>query len=159
MGYACTEALLEVGAPIAALFTHRDDAHEEVWWRSCAELARRHAVPVFASADIEHRVAEIAALNPAVIYSFYYRNLLPDEVLKTASIGAFNLHGSLLPKYRGRAPVNWVLVNGERETGVTLHHMVGRADAGDIVAQRAVAIDDRDTALTLYRKLVPLGAE
>jgi UDP-4-amino-4-deoxy-L-arabinose formyltransferase/UDP-glucuronic acid dehydrogenase (UDP-4-keto-hexauronic acid decarboxylating) len=65
----------------------------------------------------------------------------------------------LLPAYRGRAPVNWVLVNGERETGVTLHHMVARADAGDIVGQRAVSIDDSDNALTLYRKLVPLGVE
>ena len=90
---------------------------------------------------------------------FYYRYLLPDAILNSATIGAFNLHGSLLPKYRGRAPVNWMIVNGEREAGMTLHHMVARADAGDIVAQRACAIDDNDTALTLYRKLVPLGAE
>lgn len=93
-----------------------------------------------------------------IIYSFSYRNLLSEEVLRLASIAALNLHPSLLPRYRGRAPVNWVLVNGERETGVTLHRMVARADAGDIVAQRAVAIEDSDTALTLYRKLVPLGA-
>ena len=57
--------------------------------------------------------------------------------MNSATIGAFNMHGSLLPKYRGRAPVNWMLVNGEREAGLTLHHMVARADAGDIVAQRA----------------------
>jgi UDP-4-amino-4-deoxy-L-arabinose formyltransferase / UDP-glucuronic acid dehydrogenase (UDP-4-keto-hexauronic acid decarboxylating) len=80
-------------------------------------------------------------------------------LLALAPLGAFNLHPSLLPAYRGRAPVNWVLVNGERETGVTLHHMVARADAGDIVGQRSVSIDDSDTALTLYRKLVPLGVE
>ena len=72
-------------------------------------------------------------MRPAIIYSFYYRNLLPDAVLRAAPLGAFNLHGSLLPAYRGRAPVNWMLVNGEREAGVTLHHMVARADAGDIV--------------------------
>ena len=64
----------------------------------------------------------------------YYRNLLPTRVAATAPLGAYNLHGSLLPAYRGRAPVNWMLVNGEREAGVTLHHMVARADAGDIVA-------------------------
>jgi UDP-4-amino-4-deoxy-L-arabinose formyltransferase/UDP-glucuronic acid dehydrogenase (UDP-4-keto-hexauronic acid decarboxylating) len=96
-------------------------------------------------------------MRPAIIYSFYYRNLLPDAVLRAAPLGAYNLHGSLLPAYRGRAPVNWMLVNGEREAGVTLHHMVARADAGDIVGRRAVAIDDSDTALTLYRKLVPAG--
>ena len=160
MGYACMEALQKMGAPIAALFTHRDDPHEEIWWRSCAELAARRGIPVHADDGVQPASAEqIGALKPAVIYSFYYRHLIPESVLQVAPLGAFNLHGSLLPAYRGRAPVNWMLVNGEREAGVTLHEMVARADAGDIVGQRAVAIDDSDTALTLYRKLVPLGVE
>jgi len=159
MGYACMEALLKMGAQIAALFTHRDDTHEEIWWRSCAELAARHGVPVHIDESIEAVAATIGALKPSIIYSFSYRHLIPESVLELAPIGAFNLHPSLLPAYRGRAPVNWVLVNGERETGVTLHHMVARADAGDIVGQRAVSIDDSDNALTLYRKLVPLGVE
>jgi len=159
MGYTCIEALLDLGAPIAALFTHADQPTEEIWWRSCAELARSRSIPVYTPETLDAAsIGRIAALAPDVIYSFYYRSLLSTRVLKTAPLGAFNLHGSLLPAYRGRAPVNWVLVNGERETGVTLHHMVARADAGDIVAQRAIAIDDRDTALTLYRKLTPLGA-
>jgi methionyl-tRNA formyltransferase len=159
MGYACIDALLKMGAPIAALFTHRDDSHEEIWWRSCAELAARHGIPVHVDESVEAAAAKIGMLKPAVIYSFSYRHLIPESVLELASLGAFNLHPSLLPAYRGRAPVNWVLVNGERETGVTLHHMVARADAGDIVGNRAVAIDDSDNALTLYRKLVPLGVE
>ena len=158
MGYGCMEALLEMGAPVAALFTHEDDAHEEIWWRSCIDLARRHGVPIHTPERLDDAwIERIAAMRPAIIYSFYYRNLLPDAVLRAAPLGAYNLHGSLLPAYRGRAPVNWMLVNGEREAGVTLHHMVARADAGDIVGQRAVAIDDSDTALTLYRKLVPAG--
>jgi methionyl-tRNA formyltransferase len=160
MGYACTERLLAMGAPIAALFSHRDDPHEEIWWRSCAELAERNRVPVYFPEEIDAEwTARIAAMKPAVIYSFYYRRLLSESVLALAPRGAYNLHGSLLPKYRGRAPINWMLVNGEREAGVTLHQMVARADAGDIVAQRAVPIEDSDTALTLYRKLAPLGAE
>jgi UDP-4-amino-4-deoxy-L-arabinose formyltransferase / UDP-glucuronic acid dehydrogenase (UDP-4-keto-hexauronic acid decarboxylating) len=159
-GYAVLETLLEIGAPIAALFTHTDDPHEEIWWRSCADLARRNSIPVFAPERIDDGViAQVAALLPDIIYSVYYRYLLPDAILKSAKLGAFNLHGSLLPKYRGRAPVNWMIVNGEREAGLTLHHMVTRADAGDIVAQKSCSIDDDDTALTLYRKLVPLGAE
>ncbi|MGA9721521.1 MAG: formyltransferase [Candidatus Binatus sp.] len=158
MGYACMEALLKMGAPIAALFTHRDDSHEEIWWRSCAELAARHGVPVHTE-GVEAVAAKIGAMKPSIIYSFSYRHLIPESVLELAALGAFNLHPSLLPAYRGRAPVNWMLVNGEREAGVTLHHMVARADAGDIVGNRAVAIDDSDTALTLYRKLVPLGVE
>jgi methionyl-tRNA formyltransferase len=159
MGYACMDALLKMGAPIAALFTHRDDSHEEIWWQSCAELAARHGVSVHIDEGVDEMTATIGASKPAVIYSFSYRHLIPEGVLEPAALGAFNLHPSLLPAYRGRAPVNWVLVNGERETGVTLHHMVARADAGDIVGQRAVAIDDSDNALTLYRKLVPLGVE
>jgi len=159
MGYACMEALLKMGAPVAALFTHRDDSHEEIWWRSCAELAARHGIPVHIDESVEALGAKIGALKPAVIYSFSYRHLIPASVFEPAPLGAFNLHPSLLPAYRGRAPVNWMLVNGEREAGVTLHHMVVRADAGDIVGQRAVAIDDSDNALTLYRKLVPLGVE
>jgi methionyl-tRNA formyltransferase len=158
MGYGCMEALLKMGAPMVALFTHEDDSHEEIWWRSCAALARRHGVPIYTPERLDEPwIERIAAMRPAIIYSFYYRNLLPEAVLRTAPLGAYNLHGSLLPAYRGRAPVNWMLVNGEREAGVTLHHMVARADAGDIVGQRSIAIDDNDTALTLYRKLVPLS--
>ncbi len=160
MGHACLEALIGLGAPVAALFTHQDDPGETVWWRSCAALAERHGIPVYVTAGRleETAVARIASLEPAVIYSFYYRALLADTVLKSASVGAFNLHGSLLPAYRGRAPVNWVLVNGEHKTGVTLHHMVARADAGDIVAQCATEISDDDTAFTLYQRLVAIGA-
>lgn len=159
MGYACMQELLAIGAPIAALFTHRDTPGEEIWWRSCAELAQAGVIPVYTADRLDAPwIEKIAAMRPAVIYSFYYRDLLPEAVLALAPLGAFNLHGSLLPKYRGRAPVNWMLVNGEREGGVTLHHMVARADAGDIVAQRAVEITDDDDALTLYRKIVPAGA-
>jgi methionyl-tRNA formyltransferase len=160
MGYACMDALLRMRAPVAALFTHRDDPHEEIWWHSCAELAARGGIAVHHPDTIDQQwTTRIAAMKPAVIYSFYYRHLIPESVLNLAPLGAYNMHGSLLPRYRGRAPVNWMLVNGEREAGVTLHHMVARADAGDIVGQHAAVIDDSDTALTLYRKLVPLGVK
>jgi methionyl-tRNA formyltransferase len=159
IGYACLAELIAIGAPIAALFTHEDSPREQIWWRSCAELARAKRIPVFMRKLIgDEAIARIAAMKPAIIYSFYYRDLLPDAVLQLAPLGAYNLHGSMLPKYRGRAPVNWMIANGESEAGVTLHHMVARADAGDIVAQRPVSITDDDTALTLYRKIVPVGA-
>jgi len=159
MGYACMRELLTLGAPIAALFTHADNPGEEIWWRPCSQLALQHGIAVFAADNFDEawRV-KIAAMQPSILYSFFYRNLLPEELLKIAPLGSFNLHPSLLPKYRGRSPVNWMIINGEREAGVTLHHMVARADAGDIVAQRAVQISDDDTALALHRKLVPLGA-
>jgi len=159
LGYLCLQTLIELGAPVAALFTHADASDEEIWWRSCAQLARHHHIPLYIDVAMDQRgLAQLAQFAPAIIYSFNYRRLLPAPALALAPLGAFNLHLSKLPAYRGRVPVNWVLINGERETGVTLHHMVARADAGDIVAQDSVAIGETDTALDLYRKLIPLGA-
>jgi methionyl-tRNA formyltransferase len=159
VGYACLSELLAMGAPIAALFTHPDNPAEEIWWRPCSELARQHGIAVFETDKVDTAWQErVAAMQPSILYSFFYRNLLPAALLNIAPLGSFNLHTSLLPKYRGRSPVNWMIINGEREAGVTLHHMIARADAGDIVAKRAVEISEDDTALTLYHKLVPLGA-
>jgi len=153
----CTgiESLLAAGYDIAAVFTHADDPKENAFYGSVAQLCARKGITVHAPEDANHPlwIERIAKLNPDYIFSFYYRNLLSEELLATAKNGAFNLHGSLLPRYRGRAPANWVLVNGETETGVTLHRMVKRADAGGILAQNRVAIDRADTALTLHTKL------
>jgi len=156
MGIAGLRALQRGGIEIAAVFTHPDDPNETPWFGSVAEFAAELGIPVHAPEDVNHPlwVERIRALKPDAIFSFYYRRLVSQEVLDIPTVGAFNLHGSLLPKYRGRAPVNWVLVKGERETGVTLHHMTAAPDAGDIVGQRAVAIDEEDTAQTLLRKLV-----
>ncbi|WP_017256342.1 bifunctional UDP-4-amino-4-deoxy-L-arabinose formyltransferase/UDP-glucuronic acid oxidase ArnA [Pseudomonas tolaasii] len=155
IGCAGIEALLTAGYDIAAVFTHADDPKENNFYGSVAQLCARNGIPVHAPEDANHPlwVERIAKLNPDYIFSFYYRNLLSEPLLATASKGAFNLHGSLLPKYRGRAPANWVLVNGETETGVTLHRMVKRADAGAILAQQKVIIDRTDTGLTLHAKL------
>ncbi|KRP54482.1 bifunctional UDP-4-amino-4-deoxy-L-arabinose formyltransferase/UDP-glucuronic acid oxidase ArnA [Pseudomonas poae] len=155
IGCAGIEALLSAGYEIAAVFTHADDPKENNFYGSVAQLCARNGIPVHAPEDANHPlwIERIAKLNPDYIFSFYYRNLLSEALLATAKNGAFNLHGSLLPKYRGRAPANWVLVNGETETGVTLHRMVKRADAGAILAQQKVTIDRSDTGLTLHAKL------
>lgn len=155
MGCTGIQALLDAGYDIEAIFTHPDNVGENHFFGSVARLAAEQGITVYAPEDVNHPlwVDRIRAMAPDVIFSFYYRNLLSDEILNLAPQGAFNLHGSLLPKYRGRAPLNWVLVNGEKETGVTLHRMTHRADAGDIVAQQTVAIADSDVALSLHRKL------
>ena len=155
IGCAGIEALLSAGYEIAAVFTHADDPRENNFYGSVAQLCARNGIPVHAPEDANHPlwIERIAKLNPEYIFSFYYRNLLSEALLATARKGAFNLHGSLLPKYRGRAPANWVLVNGETETGVTLHRMVKRADAGAILAQQSVSIDRTDTGLSLHAKL------
>lgn len=155
IGCAGIEALLAAGYQIDAVFTHADDPRENRFFGSVAQLCALRGIPVHAPEDVNHPlwIARIRELQPQYIFSFYYRNLLGEALLACASAGAFNLHGSLLPRYRGRAPANWVLVNGESETGVTLHRMVKRPDAGAIVAQQRVAIAAEDTALSLHGKL------
>ncbi|WP_312585375.1 bifunctional UDP-4-amino-4-deoxy-L-arabinose formyltransferase/UDP-glucuronic acid oxidase ArnA [Atlantibacter sp.] len=156
MGCAGINALLKAGFDICAIFTHADQASENHFFGSVARLAAEQGIPVFAPDDVNHAlwVERIQKMAPDMIFSFYYRNLLSEKILAAARLGAYNLHGSLLPNYRGRAPLNWVLVNGERETGVTLHRMVERADAGDILAQERIAIAEDDDAMSLHHKLV-----
>ncbi|MFK4131679.1 bifunctional UDP-4-amino-4-deoxy-L-arabinose formyltransferase/UDP-glucuronic acid oxidase ArnA [Pseudomonas luteola] len=155
IGCAGIEALIAAQYEIAAVFTHADDPNENRFFASVAQLCARHGIPVHAPEDVNHPlwIERIRQLEPEFIFSFYYRHLLSEDILAMARKAAYNLHGSLLPRYRGRAPANWVLVNGETETGVTLHRMERRPDAGPIVSQSRVAIAQDDTAHTLHAKL------
>jgi methionyl-tRNA formyltransferase len=155
MGCLGFDALLRHGYEVAAVLTHRDDPREEVWWDSLAARAEARGVPVHYPEDPKSPEFRelVASCRPDFLFSFYYRYMVPVEVLELAPRGAYNLHGSLLPRYRGRAPVNWVLVEGQEETGVSLHAMVAKPDAGDLVDQERVAIGFADTAFTLYGKL------
>ncbi len=158
-GARALEALLARDERVVAVVTHADDPSEGDWFESVAEIARAHRLVLLtpASPNLPVVVETLRALAPDVILSVWYRRLLGAELLALPRIAALNLHGSLLPSYRGRAPVNWVLVNGERRTGVTLHHMTSEADAGDVVAQEAMDIEPEDTALTLYTRMVKVG--
>ncbi|WP_459176511.1 bifunctional UDP-4-amino-4-deoxy-L-arabinose formyltransferase/UDP-glucuronic acid oxidase ArnA [Ewingella americana] len=155
IGCVGLQALVDAGYDVQAVFTHTDSPDENNFFASVARLGAGLNLPVYAPEDVNHPlwVDRIRELQPDVIFSFYYRNMISDDVLSLAPKGGFNLHGSLLPRYRGRAPVNWALLKGESETGVTLHKMVSRPDAGDIVAQRAVSISADDIALTLHAKV------
>lgn len=155
VGHACLDALLDLGVDVALVVTHDDAPGEKIWFPSVRDRAVTSGVRVIAPRDVNapEPVDEIRAVAPDYLFSFYFRQMMSSELLAVPSRGALNLHGSLLPLYRGRAPVNWVLVNGERETGVTLHHMDEKPDHGDIVGQRAVPIAREDTAESLTRKL------
>ncbi len=154
VGYECLKALIDNDEYISAVITHRDNPDEEIWFRSVANLAKHYDIPVFTpeSVNTPDWVSRIRQLAPDIIFSFYYRNMISEEILAIPQLGAFNMHGSLLPKYRGRVPINWAIINGETETGVTLHHMVKRADAGDIVDQEKVLIGREDTAADVFEK-------
>jgi len=154
IGVACLEQLLASGDEVALVITHADPLNENVWWRSVRELAEQHQLPVLVDPDV--RAPELArqlrAIEPDFVFSFMFRTLLPRQILEIPRLGSLNLHPSALPKYRGRSPINWVLVHGETETGVTLHYMVEKPDCGDVVAQRRFAISELDTALSLHRR-------
>ena len=155
MGCVGIESLLANGFDIAAVITHADAQNENIWFRSVAELAAHRDLPVFAPTDINHPLwlQRIRELEPDILFSFYYRKLVSADLLAIPRAGCLNLHGSLLPRYRGCAPANWAILNGETETGVTLHYMTPHPDAGDIVCQRAVPIGPQDDAATLNRHL------
>jgi len=155
IGMVGLEALVQGGFDIRAIFSHLDDPDENIWFGSVAEWGKKNQIPVYCPQNVNtpEWIEKIRNISPEVIFSFYYRNLLSRDILMIPSVGSFNLHGSLLPAYRGRCPINWVLVKGEQRTGVTLHHMLEGPDAGDIVGQKEVVIEFEDTAYTLYQKL------
>jgi UDP-4-amino-4-deoxy-L-arabinose formyltransferase/UDP-glucuronic acid dehydrogenase (UDP-4-keto-hexauronic acid decarboxylating) len=155
VGCAGIAALIRNGFDIQAVFTYEDSPNEPVWASSVAELAAEHNIPIYTPDDINHPlwVERIRQMQPDVIFSFYYRDLVKKPILDIPEHGCINLHGSLLPKLRGRAPINWALIKGEKETGATLHYMTEQADAGDIIGQFVIPIENDDTALTLHQKL------
>jgi methionyl-tRNA formyltransferase len=141
--------LLESGLEVPLVVTHTDDPNETRWYASLFDFARARSLRVLADPPIDN----LDVGEPDLIFSFYYRSMLPMPLLRRARLGAFNMHGSLLPKFRGRAPLNWAIVKGERETGVTLHEMVEKPDAGRIVDQEAVPIGPDDTAVEVFHRM------
>ena len=164
VGVRCLRVLLAQGLAqgleIGLVVTHTNAPGETIWFESVEQLAREYGLPVLTpdQPNSEALYQKIAELSPDFIFSFYYRHMLPARLLSLAKEGAFNMHGSLLPKYRGRVPVNWAVLYGEQETGATLHEMTVKPDAGAIIAQTAVPILPDDTAHEVFKK-VTVAAE
>ena len=161
IGCQAIETLAQMGHEIGAVFTHEDDAAENLWFGSVKKTAEHLKIPVYNPENVNDSqwIIFIKNLKPDLILSFYYRQIICDCILAIPSKGAYNLHGSLLPKYRGRAPINWAILKGETETGLTLHKMVKKPDAGDILSQKKVIIESLDNAQTVFKKMVPLVRE
>ena len=160
VGVRCLHVLLAAGLDVRLVVTHRDDPRETIWFESVERLAQAAGINVITPEDAASTalMADVNRINPDFIFSFYYRHMLPVRVLELAKHGAYNMHGSLLPKYRGRVPINWAIVHGERETGASLHEMVAQPDAGGVLDQQAVPILPNDRALDVFRK-VTLASE
>jgi methionyl-tRNA formyltransferase len=154
VGYRCLQELLRQGADVRLIFTHEDSPTEEIWFSSVRELAAEHGIPFLTTEiNLPENVERVREISPDFLFSFYYRNMIRPQVLDLALRGALNLHGSYLPKYRGRVPVNWAVINGETETGATLHYMVEKPDAGEIVDQLKIPIAFTDTAFDVFNSL------
>ncbi|MEN9380103.1 MAG: hypothetical protein RJB15_1799 [Pseudomonadota bacterium] len=155
VGVNCLKALLAAGIQVDLVVTHQDDPNENVWFGSVAKLCVEKNIPHITpnANELVDLIPRLQTLAPDYIFSFYYRFMIPEQILKCAKIAALNMHGSLLPKYRGRAPVNWAILHGETETGATLHIMEAKPDAGDIVGQVAVSIGPDETATDVFGKV------
>jgi methionyl-tRNA formyltransferase len=160
VGVRCLKVLLAHGVDVPLVITHDDSPDETIWFDSVAATAAECGIATRFPVDPNTAAlaTEIATLAPDFLFSFYYRRMLKAPLLALPSRGALNLHGSLLPHYRGRAPVNWAVLHGERETGASLHYMVEKPDAGDVVAQTPVPILPDDTAQEVFDK-VTVAAE
>ena len=153
VGVRCLAVLLEQSVEVPLVVTHRDDPAEAQWFASVAALARQSGIETLEDPGPAEIHEKLRAVRPDFIFSFYYRRMLPAEWLAAARRGAFNMHGSLLPKCRGRVPVNWAVLMGESETGATLHEMVAKPDAGRIVDSERVPIGEDETAAEVFRKV------
>ena len=155
VGCRCLEVLLEHRVEVPLVLTHSDAPGENIWFGSVAKVARENSIEAITPEDPNAPaiVDRIRALAPDFLFSFYYRMMLGQALLAIPRRGAFNMHGSLLPKYRGRVPVNWAIIQGETETGATLHEMVEKPDAGRIVDQEAVPISPDDLAVDVFGKV------
>jgi methionyl-tRNA formyltransferase len=155
VGVNCLKALLNAGIKVDLVVTHQDDPNENVWFGSVAKLCIEKDIPFVtpSASELDQLIPQLQALAPDYLFSFYYRHMIPAQILACAKIAALNMHGSLLPKYRGRAPVNWAILHGETETGATLHVMEVKPDAGDIVGQVAVNIGPDETATDVFAKV------
>ena len=160
VGVRCLKVLLGYGVDVALVVTHRDNPNETIWFSSVQQLAKEYQLPVIMPDDPndDEVVAAVRAVRPDFLFSFYYRSLLKESLLMIPSRGAYNMHGSLLPKYRGRVPINWAIIHGEVETGATLHVMNTKPDNGPLIDQYAVPILPDDNAQDVFDK-VTVAAE
>lgn len=158
VGVRCIKVLLAGGVDIALVVTHEDSPTENLWFESVASLCQAENIPYITPGDprAPELLAQVQAAQADMLFSFYYRHMLPASILEVAP--AYNMHGSLLPQFRGRAPVNWAVLHGATQTGATLHEMTVKPDAGAIVAQTAVPILPDDTAFEVFGK-VTVAAE
>lgn len=161
---ASLKRLVSDGHEICGVFTQPDkpkNRGHKLAFSPVKEYALTQTLTVYQPVRVRDAevLATVEALNPELIVVAAYGKILPEEILNAPKYGSINVHSSLLPKYRGAAPINWAILNGEMETGVTIMYMAKELDAGDIIHQKTTAISREEDALTLTTRLAELGAE
>ena len=159
VGVECLSALLDNGFEIPLVITHEDSVNENIWFKSVRDLCLDRKIKFITPLDLSNQeiIETLKKIEPDYIFSFYYRNMIPEHILQIAKIASLNMHGSLLPKYRGRVPINWAVLHGETKTGATLHIMEKKPDAGDIVNQKSVPILPDETAFVVFQKVADIA--
>lgn len=161
-GRRCLEAMLAWGEPFAGFVTLKEEvARETSGAVPFDDLAERHGVPLLKVRDLNHpnNVERLRAMSPDLLLVIGWTRLIGPEILKLPRLGCIGFHASLLPRYRGRAPVNWAIINGETETGNSMFFLDGGVDTGDLIAQRRIPIAASDTCATLYEKVAASAVE
>ena len=161
---ASLQALLDAGQEIAAVFTQPDRPRGRGMVLAPSpvkELALRYDLPVFQPETFRDGKGTelLRTLRPELLIAVAYGRLLPEDFLSMAPLGSINLHGSLLPRYRGAAPIHWAVLNGDAVTGVTVQYMAKEMDAGDVISRRETSIGEFETSGQLFDRLMALGAE
>lgn len=157
-------ALLEAGEDVAAVFTQPDKPRGRGMQESFSPvktLAVERGIPVYQPITFKDGAATelLRTLAPELLVVVAYGRILPQTFLDVAKYGSINVHGSLLPKYRGAAPIQWAVLNGDKTTGVSVQYMAAAMDAGDVIASRETEIGEFETSGELFDRLKTLGAE
>ena len=157
-------ALLEAGEDVAAVFTQPDKPRGRGMQESFSPvktLAVERGIPVYQPVTFKDGAATelLRTLAPELLVVVAYGRILPQTFLDVAKYGSINVHGSLLPKYRGAAPIQWAVLNGDNTTGVSVQYMAAAMDAGDVIAARETEIGEFETSGELFDRLKTLGAE
>ena len=157
-------ALLEAGEDVAAVFTQPDKPRGRGMRESFSPvkaLAAERGIPVYQPVTFKDGAATelLRTLAPELLVVVAYGRILPQAFLDVAKYGSINVHGSLLPKYRGAAPIQWAVLNGDKTTGVSVQYMAAAMDTGDVIAARETEIGEFETAGELFDRLKTLGAE
>ena len=144
---------------ISQVFTHPSDMdkHDSVWYDSVEDYCKNKNLPVKSTSNLDDDdFKKIEQINPDLIVSVNWRRLVPKRIFQLPKLGMINIHPSLLPKYRGMSPINWVVINGETESGITVHFVDETADTGDIILQKKFTISETETAKDVYDKSISL---